>query len=851
VGTILPTWRDEKKGKELLNVKANTKKTISSIAALLIIAMILSTSVNQAAVASSNSSLLMVLPQRPRIRPSGPYTPLQGGIMQEIENLTKYGQPHPHATFEYSETSSPDGVYSNGTGITTLQYDNPQQAGLTMWPLLLVANATGTYNETQKVIDAYPSVYGPGGAYTYGEEPRNYTITELFNITNPEPIEAPAMALAPRGLTSTSISVMSFPDSTTTQDILMGFTLAVPKIDWTIGTKVSVWGFVIFEARAGFYMDIGFGLRLPVRVSMSHPDLMTVSHSYTLSTSVAGVDWGPTDYSNAGLPSDAVYDGNEFVFRFKFFLGVKLTVMDVDLIDWYIQSDMDESENFATPLGTGAQIPIPTLTIPPDVTGLELSEYGASIGIGLSLEPSLVPDYIKADWSASGAASGGGSIEYHQPNTPYDFGPVNTPSTTTTDYTLISLYNFRYVFSLAAITVDADIELGGLLAFVPNIPYFDLYTFDLSDYSLDMSFGVHDGTPGTVDASIFVQNFGVGLSVSPGTLDVEPGHWGDYTVTVTNKGNVPDTFYGFSVLGLPPNWEYTMSKSEVGPLAPGGSGTFDLHIKPWRNYVTSLGDYPFTVVGASEGATLAGLVRTGSGSAIVHVLPFFEVGVSIKPKSYTLKPGNAESYAINVTNLGNVVDSFSLAPQYTDFGTKYRAVPTVIQTSWTTITKTSIGPLAPGAYDIATLTISVPADWAGMENTTYEFNATATSLGDTHVPKANKTDSANLIVQATRASMTRYIDMELQSLINTVGTSTVRGMFKDSLVRLLTYAVWLKETKPPDINLGACRGIVQTFISSVANLKLYGMIPKATADSWIASAQTIVNDLTTALNTPP
>jgi hypothetical protein len=241
----------------------------------------------------------------------------------------------------------------------------------------------------------------------------------------------------------------------------------------------------------------------------------------------------------------------------------------------------------------------------------------------------------------------------------------------------------------------------------------------------------------------------------------------------------------------------------------------------------------------------------GATSIATTTITTFGVQLKITPSTVSVKPGQIASYKIEVTNLGNTADSFNLAMKYKDFGTAYRAVPSAIQPAWTAIDKPVVGPLNLGAHDIATLTISVPADWAGMENAIYEFNATATSLGDTHVPPASKTDFAKLTVQATKASMTGYIDIELQSLINTVQNSAVRAMFKDPLARLLTYAVWLKETKPPDTNLQACKGVVQTFISSVANLKLYGMIPKATADNWTANAKTIINDLNTAIATPP
>jgi hypothetical protein len=353
----------------------------------------------------------------------------------------------------------------------------------------------------------------------------------------------------------------------------------------------------------------------------------------------------------------------------------------------------------------------------------------------------------------------------------------------------------------------------------------------------------HEDIPGGIDQVKTLHSAVKVNNIPPVTTTLNPSG----PITLGQSVNDTATFASLGNGGIPGGpVDFYWDTSTSGPWThlgkqkklTGGMATSD-NFTP-----TGVGDYYFYVhyVGADPYST--------TNSSIEHLVVVVPFSISINPKSYTLKPGNTASFAINVTNLGNTADSYNLAIQYADFGTKYRALPTAIQPSWTTLDKTLIGPLNPGAYDIATLTISVPADWAGMETTTYEFNATATSLGIAHVPPLSATAFANLTVQATRASMTNYIDVELQSLINTVQTSAVRGIFKDPLARLLTYAVWLKETKPPDTNLGACRGIVQTFTSSVANLKLYGMIPKATADSWMAAAQTIIKDLNKAIATP-
>jgi hypothetical protein len=365
----------------------------------------------------------------------------------------------------------------------------------------------------------------------------------------------------------------------------------------------------------------------------------------------------------------------------------------------------------------------------------------------------------------------------------------------------------------------------------------------------------HEDIPGGIDQVKTLHSAVKVMNIPPVTTTFNPsgpitlGQSVNDTATFASlgEGGIPggpvDFYWGTSTSGP---WTHLGTQKKL----KGGMATSD-NFTP-----TAVGDYYFYVhyLGADPYST--------TNSSLEHLVVVAPFSVSINPKSYTLKPGNTASYAINVTNLGNTADSFNLALQYTDFGMKYRALPTVIQQAWTTIDKTLIGPLNPGAYDIATLTISVPADWAGMETTTYEFNATATMVGDTHVPPLNATAFANVTVQATKASMTKYIGLELQSLMNQVGSSTLWQFFKNYLkFNVLMYAINLDSMASSFILNGnqanansvlvSCEKTVMGFISCVMNLKQFGLISTATANNWIANATTIINDLNMAIPTPP
>jgi hypothetical protein len=423
---------------------------------------------------------------------------------------------------------------------------------------------------------------------------------------------------------------------------------------------------------------------------------------------------------------------------------------------------------------------------------------------------------------------------------------------------LTPLYREEQGTTWQSLTHDGMCAMRGFMKSLDSDYQWMLKAPNGNSYGIGMPMWENQNAKELVFKKIF--HLGLDMDMTPALKDIVPGETGAYDVKVINNGNTHDTF-ALSVNGLPTTWSYQFSASIIG-LDAGTSTHVTLNVVPYRHWSTAPGNYSFTVTGISQNPWLTyDLVPTKIEDGIVHVLPFYEPHVVVTPKTSTTKPGGTKVYTINVTDFGNVPDSFSLAVQYLDFGTKYRALPTAIQLNWTTIDKTGMGPLAPGAFDIATLTISVPAEWVGMENTTYEFNATATSLGDTHVPKANKTETANLVVQATQASMTRYIDLELQSLMNKVGSSTLCQFFKDYLkisvlmgaIKLERFAFsYILNGKQGTANywLGICRQTVLGFMSCVMDLKQCGMISTATANDWIANAKTIANDLSTAIATP-
>ena len=870
-------------------------------------------------------------------------SPFQRGLKKGIQDKQGQGKPHPEATFE-DPIITKDNKTITIKGKTKLKFDNPGKAGKDKWDDYVVekdpalaGNGTiqeGNYTElvikeiNKKVMQkakelenstgmnstihhAFKSdddgdgmtdedpVDGvdndedgqvdedPIGKFEFGFEERQIEIEETYKLTfedEEDAVEAFALIISDEDpMTVASEFVSAAGTNTVTQNVLMGFTIAPPKIDWTIGTKQEVcidllfdeFCFTAFEARAGFFLEYGLGLRLPVQVAVTTVDTMVEEHLYATSTTrLEPLDFSAAQYSAMGV---APFNGNEFAAFLKFFLGVKVVVVEVTVIDWALDTDIDLAEmctefthesstledvdcgNFVTPFGidpdTGLQreFPVPAVTLPADKTGLKMSFAGASLGIGLKIDPTFGSGLITADWSAAGDATGGGAVQYVNSGTDVPFGPIAAGNISPgTDNAEIRLDNYRYHLNVMQIALSANIDLGGWLSFVPDLPYFEIVTFDLNDLGLpDLSLGQHDGTPG-VQKDVFVQHFGVDVEVAPGTLDIEPGSVGDYAVMVTNTGNTPDTFDTFAVSGLLPNWESSLEEGAVS-LNPGQSTSFTVGIKPYRHFATSPGDYPFSMSGASEGAKVYGLVRMDSDGAVVHALPFFEPHLGVTPLFQERLPGETTSYLIVVENFGNAPDNVTLGVDLLDFGDAYRAVPTALQPAWTAIGTTSFGPLDPGQGENTTFTVTVPATWEGMENSTYSFTGTATSEAD---PTAAVSTTADLGVVATKESMARYVDLEILSLVADVNASGVEPDLKQSLLDQLNSAEQKKlqgldnimdgRFKQANNMLDATANIMSAFVSHVEAQKSKG-IPESLADDWVARGNQVVADLATTI----
>jgi hypothetical protein len=179
-----------------------------------------------------------------------------------------------------------------------------------------------------------------------------------------------------------------------------------------------------------------------------------------------------------------------------------------------------------------------------------------------------------------------------------------------------------------------------------------------------------------------------------------------------------------------------------------------------------------------------------------------------------ITPENSAIYSVNITNAGNMADTYSVSLELKNFGFQ-RGYPAAIQPSWAVFNSAEIA-LDPGISEIRPLEINVPQNWAGMEDIIYSFNVTATSTTDTNI---GNTSSAELKVKADKRSMAEYSKLEIQWLTEMIKDSEI----KNALLAKLTNAeakvdqaiVSADDDKKFDSSLNTAQNVMNAFINQV------------------------------------
>ena len=208
---------------------------------------------------------------------------------------------------------------------------------------------------------------------------------------------------------------------------------------------------------------------------------------------------------------------------------------------------------------------------------------------------------------------------------------------------------------------------------------------------------------------------GVSVSISPSYQSDVPEATLSYTVTVTNTGNVADSYDLTTSDNVAPSWNPTVSPTSL-TIAAGGSDTATLSVTIPESVVACTEDNITVTATSTENAEVS-----AENSCVAHALAVRGVTVSLSPTYQENLPGGGLMYNVIVTNTGNIVDNYALTVS-DDAGWGPTTLPTSLA-------------IAPGASDNATLSVIIPENAAIC--TRDNITVTATSTDNAEVSAEN------------------------------------------------------------------------------------------------------------------
>jgi uncharacterized membrane protein len=248
----------------------------------------------------------------------------------------------------------------------------------------------------------------------------------------------------------------------------------------------------------------------------------------------------------------------------------------------------------------------------------------------------------------------------------------------------------------------------------------DVFEVDTSDAA-----GASDSVEGQLTVTSTVALPGVNLSLSPSSATAGQGTPASYTVTVTNVGNLTDT-YNLSVAGLPAGIQASFSQATI-TVPPGESNFRDVTLTLTPPLGATVGDDPFSVTATSTTDPTTSATADGTLDVVAN-----GVSVGLNPPSGA--PGT--SFQMTVTNTGTVTDTFDLS----------LASPAGLVATLGT-TKVTLDPGASQIVPISTASVSFALPGNLL------LTGIATSEGN---PAVKNSDSANLTIGTNEGMTTGF-----------------------------------------------------------------------------------------------
>jgi PKD repeat protein len=335
---------------------------------------------------------------------------------------------------------------------------------------------------------------------------------QVPNETDQSQISVPTGSTTSREMakklsTVSSEEIVSYANSTQTfvmtQPMMLGFTytLAYWQEQWS---QQGGWWIFSWYLTVGVDIDIQFGLRLPINVTVEYPKQMTVCNNYTIHATLDPID----------KP-----DFNELLLTFKANIWAQADLAGINIPRTVLFGpDVDDSVSFAAPLGSHSAPLFMTLRINifdiiehvfPSLKGV-IDVISYLVVPYLDVQPTFGSHSITAGASASGDARvvEGAILNWSEPHQTLNFTINADEYDPSTNYSEVVLSDFRYWFTNFAVDFALEFDFNSVINF------FGIRDVNLHIYTLDMtwinqyigtpSVGSHAGYPRSVYFTTYV-----------------------------------------------------------------------------------------------------------------------------------------------------------------------------------------------------------------------------------------------------------------------------------------------------------------------------------------------------------
>jgi len=614
------------------------------------------------------------------------------------------------------------------------------------------------------------------------------------------------------------------------QPMMLGFTYTLGYWQERLISGGRWWIFSWYFA-VGVDIDIQFGIRLPLNITIEYPEHTSIGNNYTIHATLDPIDKPDFDELLITCKANIWAEANILGV-----IGFARTVL--------VGPDFDYSQSFTTPLGSETA-PLLSLSLRIDLFEI-IKMVDPSLKPLIDIMSNLVNPFLmvyptfgsdritaKADCSGDLRVSGASDLNWSDPGQTVDFIVNADEYDNSTNFGSIVLSDFRYYFTKFSANFELLFDLNDWINGWPlNIhdPILHICTLDLSwiiEIIGNPSVSSHAGYPDSVSFPVYVERMLnpspsqplVDIGLSYAYLSPSKAHVGETVNVAVGATNVGNTSEAFVVTVYANN--LAIGNWSIAGLEPGNVTDLELG---WNTAGYSPGSYNIT----AQADILANELNTGNNVLSVGTVeisfvppvatftfsptaPIINETVTFDATNSTSGSGDIVNYIWDFGDDSELVSTHSIVTHVFADGGLFSVNLTVVNseglnnTAWVLVNVYQFG-----GHDVAVVDVAPETNWIHQGNL---LNITVTVAN-----KGNSTESVEVRLYynltANKEIGTKSIDLganETGTLIFTWNTSQVQfchnytitaaaGIESDINPEDNIYENWVKVRMMGDVN---------------------------------------------------